>query len=286
MKLVSILIFNLWSQVVIERKINESNLVFVLEKVLRDKVKVVDSLQGYDAWENYRQLSHQEVARYHKSKDPRYSSDSIMSFLGAIIPWKDCLNPDLRIENNEDPLETFISYVVLKEDFSNLKLNNYEKNKNKVLMSMVVTSSEKSGYQYHMGIHRSLDYIVNKNENTKGLGLKDLSIYLHSFAAEALNRIYGEELRYVISNPVQSMLQKFKKFSRKIPMAKSRFLESADKRVGIAVKLRVRWKKIFLPLYYNPCIIGDNSNLFVTRNYDLIPKEEVCTRDRKRRRFK
>tara|TARA_Y200000002_G_scaffold170634_1_gene140809 strand:+ start:1229 stop:2599 length:1371 start_codon:yes stop_codon:yes gene_type:complete len=154
-----------------------------------------------------------------KFEADRYVNYGNVNLPSSIGPHVACLN-----YNCNEFIDTWIVYIMLEEDWTNFNLDpnpeNFLQNDAKILMAMTaaIDISQELPYQYHMGIHRSLHYLGNKHkaklskgaekatsDSIKGSGLGRLSLLLHGFTSQALDKIYGSEQRLIISDPLDGM---------------------------------------------------------------------------------
>lgn len=73
-------------------------------------------------------------------------------------------------------------------------------------MAVAVLTHKDAPFQLHMGVHRSPEYMLGQN-----IAHKRISIDLHSFAAYVLRNISEKRKEFVITTPMKSMADIFKK---------------------------------------------------------------------------
>ena len=132
----------------------------------------------------------------------------------AIGPYKLCIN------NCKSPnIDMWVAYVIEYEDYS-FDLQEFEKTEPIILMTLTISVdfSQDNPYEYHMGIHRSLDYLRNqkKHISAKGSNLGQLSLQLHGFASKGIDYIYNNKRRFIVSDPLHRMQEILEKTGLKM----------------------------------------------------------------------
>ena len=139
-------------------------------------------------------------------------------FTNFIIMEMEILNQLLDDESNGIGDENFIQDVTnsasIMYEFCNDKEHSYftyiKDNNNKILMSMVVyydpnhkdITYKKYNFQYHIGIHRNLEDIINNEK----IEYKGISMLLHWGACILIRDIFGiSSNRIVLINPLNVM---------------------------------------------------------------------------------
>lgn len=132
----------------------------------------------------------------------------------AIGPYQLCIN------NCKSPnIDMWVAYVIEYEDYS-FDLQEFEKTEPIILMTLTISVdfSQDNPYEYHMGIHRSLDYMRNQKKQISGKGsnLGQLSLQLHGFASKGIDHIYNNKRRFIVSDPLHSMKEILEKTGLKM----------------------------------------------------------------------
>ena len=200
---------NLWSSIMKEEDINiedqiqaRNNLHKIIEKVRRR------------VWHPI--FDDQLTQEYIESKKKKLEIQDLYDYDmdEAVGPHQRCIN------NCKSPnIDIWIAYVVEKKDYS-FDLKIFEKTEPIILMTLTISVdfSQESPYAYHMGIHRSLDYMRNKKKKISGKGenLGQLSLQLHGFASKGIDCVYGYEKRFIVTDPLYVMKRIFEKKGLKI----------------------------------------------------------------------
>lgn len=191
---------NEWSEIIKEKDITidirypvivQMNLYKILEILKENVVHPIlqDSLTQEYIDSKKKQLEIQNLYNHNMSE--------------AIGPYKLCIN------NCKSPnIDMWVAYVIEYEDYS-FDLQEFEKTEPIILMTLTISVdfSQDNPYEYHMGIHRSLDYMRNQKKQISGKGanLGQLSLQLHGFASKGIDHIYNNKRRFIVSDPLNNM---------------------------------------------------------------------------------